>query len=220
MRAKADGHVRRTATETAEAFLPQRDSLKALRQAAAHCRGCDLYKDATQTVFGEGSARAALMLVGEQPGDVEDRQGHPFVGPAGALLHRALAAAGIPAREVYVTNAVKHFKYVWRGKRRIHAKPKRIEVQACSPWLAAEIHAVRPRIVVALGATAAAAFHGPRFRLSDHRGQFLSTILAERVLATVHPSSILRSADAETRHAAMQTFVDDLSLAWNEADGR
>jgi DNA polymerase len=186
--------------------------LKSLRQAAAGCRGCDLYKDATQTVFGEGAGRAKAMLVGEQPGDSEDRHGHPFVGPASKLLREAMAGAGISERDVYLTNAVKHFKYVWRGKRRIHSKPKRIEVLACRPWLEAEIKRVAPAVVVALGATAAQALLGPSFRLTEHRGEFFASALAPRVIATVHPSSILRAPHDQARHAAMMQFVEDLRI--------
>lgn len=191
-------------------YLPQRLSLKSLREAAAGCHGCDLYRNATQTVFGEGSARARLMFVGEQPGDREDLEGHPFVGPAGKLLRRAMSEAGIAPRDVYLTNAVKHFKYVWRGKRRIHAKPKQIELRACHPWLEAEIAVVRPRLVVALGATAAQALFGSSFRLTEQRGRLLSAPLAPRVIATVHPSSILRAPDDDTRHAEFGGFVRDL----------
>jgi len=191
-------------------FLPKKLSLKSLREAAAHCRGCDLYKDATQTVFGEGKARAKLMFVGEQPGDSEDRKGHPFVGPAGTLLRKAMLEAGIEPADVYVTNAVKHFKYIWRGKRRIHNKPRRIEIRACSPWLESEIKVVKPDLVVALGATAAQALLGPSFRLTQHRGKVTSSQLAPRVIATVHPSSILRAPDDETRHEEMAKFVADL----------
>jgi len=187
-----------------------RRSLRSLRQAAARCRGCDLYKDATQTVFGEGNPRAIVMLVGEQPGDVEDKEGHPFVGPAGKLLQRGLAAAGIATDDVYFTNAVKHFKFVWRGKRRIHAKPKRIEVRACSPWLLEEIAQVKPSLVVTLGATAALALLGPAFRLTRSRGRLVSSQFAPRIIATVHPSSILRAPDEATRHAEMAQFIGDL----------
>jgi uracil-DNA glycosylase len=193
-------------------FFPARKTLAALRKAAATCRGCDLYKDATQTVFGEGAAKAPLMLVGEQPGDSEDREGHPFVGPAGKLLQRAMTEAGIDADEVYITNAVKHFKFEWRGKRRIHAKPKRIEVRACEPWLIEEIKQVRPKLVVALGATAAQALLGPQFRLTERRGELVASPHAPRVVATVHPSSILRARDDDSRHAEMARFVDDLRI--------
>jgi DNA polymerase len=200
----------RAASKSAADYLPKTFSLKALREAAARCHGCDLYKNATQTVFGEGTARAKLMFVGEQPGDSEDRQGHPFVGPAGTLLRKAMQQAGIDPREVYITNAVKHFKYIERGKRRIHQKPKVIEIQACVPWLAAEIEVVRPQVVVALGATAAQAMLGSDFRLTKHRGEVLSSELAPRVIATVHPSSILRARDDETRHIEMAMFIEDL----------
>ena len=198
---------------TAAAYLPARRSLRSLRDAAAGCRGCDLYKYATQTVFGEGRSRAGMLLVGEQPGDYEDREGHPFVGPAGKLLHRALGEAGIEARDIYVTNAVKHFKFVERGKRRIHAKPKTLEIRACKPWLDAEISVVRPKLIVALGATAAQSLLGPGFRLLANRGRIIPEILPTPVLATIHPSAILRSPDAKTRHAEMSKFVEDLSTA-------
>ena len=200
-------------------YLPKRRSLKDLRAAAADCRGCDLYKAATQTVFGEGPARARLLLVGEQPGDKEDLQGHPFIGPAGAVLRKALDAAGIDPAQVYVTNAVKHFKYVWRGKRRIHAKPRRIEVLACRPWLEAEIERIRPEVIVALGATAAQALLGASFRLTHHRGEVLMSDLAPQVIATVHPSSILRAPDDATRHREMAAFIDDLEQARRIAGG-
>jgi DNA polymerase len=193
-------------------FLPARRTLASLRRAAAGCRGCALYADATQMVFGEGPARAAAMFVGEQPGDREDREGHPFVGPAGALLHGAMEQAGIDAARVYVTNAVKHFKFVWRGKRRIHAAPKRTEVRACEPWLLAEIEAVKPALVVAFGATAAQALLGPSFRLTQHRGDVLGAPHAPRIVATVHPSSILRAPDGDARRVEMAAFVDDLKL--------
>ncbi|MDQ6781449.1 MAG: UdgX family uracil-DNA binding protein [Candidatus Eremiobacteraeota bacterium] len=186
--------------------------MKALRQAAAGCRGCDLYKEAIQTVFGEGSARATIMFVGEQPGDHEDQEGHPFVGPAGKLFRTALAAAGLKPKDVYITNAVKHFKFVWRGKRRIHAKPRRIEVIACRPWLEAELQEVRPAIVVALGATAAQILLGSAFRLTQHRGEFLSSELAPKIIATVHPSAILRAPDDEARKRELAAFIADLKI--------
>jgi DNA polymerase len=191
-------------------FLPRTRSLEKLRAAAAGCRGCDLYENATQTVFGEGSPRARLMFVGEQPGDREDVEGHPFVGPAGKLLRSAMVEAGIDPAETYITNAVKHFKFVVRGKRRIHAKPKVTEVRACTPWLEAEIDAVRPELVVALGATAAQALLGSGFRLTAHRGTELASDLAPRVIATVHPSSILRARDEDSRHRELAAFVRDL----------
>jgi DNA polymerase len=184
--------------------------MKSLREASAHCRGCDLYKYATQTVFGEGGVRSKVMFVGEQPGDVEDREGHPFVGPAGTLLRKAMNDAGIDPKSAYITNAVKHFKFIERGKKRIHQKPKTIEIQACEPWLEAELRVVHPQIVVALGATAAQALLGSKFRLTKHRGEILSSPLAPRVLATVHPSSILRAPDSETRRREMSKFLEDL----------
>jgi DNA polymerase len=202
-----------TEARSAADFLPARKTLASLRKAAASCRGCDLYKDATQTVFGEGAAHAAVLFVGEQPGDSEDREGHPFVGPAGKLLHNAMAEAGISENDAYITNAVKHFKFEWRGKRRIHAKPKRIEVRACEPWLIEEIKQVRPRLVVALGATAAQALMGTAFRLTAQRGEIVSSPIAPRVMATIHPSAILRAPDDETRHAELRRFVDDLRVA-------
>ncbi|HET7813402.1 MAG TPA: UdgX family uracil-DNA binding protein [Candidatus Baltobacteraceae bacterium] len=194
-------------------YLPERRSLKALREAAAHCRGCDLYRHATQTVFGEGRARARLMLVGEQPGDSEDRLGHPFVGPAGRVLHDTMLDAGVDPRSVYVTNTVKHFKFIERGKKRIHQKPRVIEIQACIPWLQAEIAQIKPQLVVALGATAAQALLGSAFRVTKHRGEILASPFAEHVLATVHPSSILRAPDAETRRVELAAFLKDLKKA-------
>ena len=184
--------------------------MKSLREAAARCRGCELYKYATQTVFGEGGVRSRVMFIGEQPGDVEDREGHPFVGPAGTLLRKAMTQAGIEPKSAYITNAVKHFKFIERGKKRIHQKPKTIEVRACEPWLEAELRVVHPQIVVALGATAAQALLGSAFRLSKHRGEILSSPLAARVLATVHPSAILRAPDSATRHRELGKFIEDL----------
>jgi uracil-DNA glycosylase family protein len=198
------------AHRSAAEFLPPRRTLASLRKAAASCRGCDLYKGATQTVFGEGNPHAETMFVGEQPGDKEDLEGHPFVGPAGKLLRDAMEAAGIDVHEVYVTNAVKHFKYIWRGKRRIHAKPKRTEIVACEPWLVEELRVVQPKLVVALGATAAQVFFGTAFRLTQHRGDVLPSPLAPRVVATVHPSSILRARDDAARRVEMGAFIDDL----------
>ncbi|MFN2449695.1 MAG: UdgX family uracil-DNA binding protein [Candidatus Baltobacteraceae bacterium] len=193
--------------------MPERRSLKALREAAQRCRGCDLYRYATQTVFGEGRARAALMFVGEQPGEREDRFGHPFVGPAGKLLHDAMQSAGIDPRTIYVTNTVKHFKFIERGKKRIHQKPRTIEIQACMPWLEAEIAQVKPELVVALGATAAQALLGASFRLTKHRGELQRAELTDRVLATVHPSSILRAPDAAARRRELSAFIADLKIA-------
>ncbi len=194
-------------------YLPPRLSLASLRKAAAHCHGCPLYRYATQTVFGEGKARARFMLVGEQPGDKEDVAGHPFIGPAGKVLHDAMTEAGINPSDAYVTNAVKHFKFIERGKRRIHQKPKVIEIQACRPWLEAELKVVKPHLVVALGATAAYTLMGPAFRLTQHRGELVSSPLAGHLVATVHPSSILRAQDSEDRHRQYALFVEDLKRA-------
>ena len=188
-------------------------SLKALREEAAGCMRCDLYQHATQTVFGEGAAHARVMLVGEQPGDQEDRQGHPFVGPAGQLLDEALATAGFARRDIYVTNAVKHFKWEPRGKRRLHQKPNAREVAACRPWLEAELAAVRPELLIALGATAAQALFGRDFRVTKERGRDLPSPFAPHALATVHPSSILRAPDAQARQRALRDFVADLVAA-------
>lgn len=193
--------------------MAETPDLDALRAAAAGCTACDLHNIGTQTVFGEGPASAAVMLVGEQPGDVEDLRGRPFVGPAGKLLDRALAQAGIARECVYVTNAVKHFKWLPRGKKRLHAKPNAREIRACAPWLEGEIAAVRPKVIVCLGATAAQALLGPGFRLTERRGGFVQSALAPYVLATVHPSSLLRIADRDARHAAMARFVADLRRA-------
>jgi uracil-DNA glycosylase len=191
-------------------LLPERPTLEGVRAVAAGCKACDLYKRGTQTVFGEGPKRAEIMLVGEQPGDAEDRAGHPFVGPAGKLLDRALAEAGIDRHVVYVTNVVKHFKWEPRGKRRIHAKPNAGEISACRPWLETEIALLRPRVLICLGATAAQALLGKTFRVSKQRGEFVESSLAPLVTATVHPSSILRAPDEEARRAEMGQFVADL----------
>ncbi len=191
-------------------FLPKARSLGSLRRAAQGCRGCDLWKDATQTVFGEGRARAELMLVGEQPGDREDIEGEPFVGPAGGLLDRALTDAGIDRDAVYLTNAVKHFKWRARGKRRLHQTPRAGEVEACRPWLEAEVETVQPRAVVALGATAAKALFGPSVRVTRDRGRLLETPLAPVGAVTVHPSAILRFREREERHDAFAGLVEDL----------
>jgi DNA polymerase len=195
---------------SAEQLIPRRPTLAALREAAAGCRACDLWRHATQTVFGEGPGRARIVMIGEVPGDQEDRQGHPFVGPAGAVLDKALDAAGIDRNEVYVTNIVKHFKFEPRGKRRIHKKPNALEISACRPWLDAEIAVVRPEIVVLLGATAAQAIMGRNFRVTQHRGQWVQSKIARFVLATVHPSSILRAEDDESRHREIAQFTADL----------
>jgi uracil-DNA glycosylase len=188
-----------------------------LRREAAGCRACDLWENATQTVFGEGAEHARLMLVGEQPGDQEDLQGKPFVGPAGKLLERALDEAGIDRRGVYVTNAVKHFRWTRRGKRRLHEKPNAGQVRACRPWLEAEIEVVRPRLIVLLGATAALSVMGPAFRVSRQRGEVLNSPFGIPVLATVHPSSILRAIDDDSREAAMTSFIADLRVAATHA---
>jgi uracil-DNA glycosylase family protein len=196
----------------AEAFVPERPSLSKLREAAAGCRGCDLWRGATQTVFSEGSSRARLMLVGEMPGDQEDRQGKPFVGPAGRELDRALEEAGIERGDAYVTNVVKHFKFEERGKRRIHQTPRKGEIDACTPWLDTEIKLIRPAALVTLGATAAKALLGSSFRLTQHRGELLDAELADIVAATIHPSAIVRQRDDEARHAERAAFVADLRM--------
>jgi DNA polymerase len=195
---------------TARDFFPARKTLPNLRRAAAHCQGCPLHERATQTVFGAGPAPAPLMLVGEQPGNDEDRQGAPFVGPAGQLLDRALEQAGIARDQAYVTNVVKHFKWIARGKRRLHQKPNAREIGACLPWLESELELIRPKILVCLGATAAQALLGKDFRVTERRGQLLESELAPYVTATVHPSSILRARGEEDRHRELQLFVADL----------
>jgi DNA polymerase len=194
--------------ETAAPLVPERPSLPKLREAAAGCTACDLYKTGTQTVFGEGARSAQALFVGEQPGDQEDKAGKPFVGPAGRLLDEALEDAGIDRTQVYVTNVVKHFKWVGRGKRRIHQKPNWTEIAACRPWLEAELAVVEPRVLVCLGATAAQALLGRQFRVTKERGRPVESDLAEHVLATIHPSAILR--DPETREQEYAAFVDDL----------
>jgi uracil-DNA glycosylase len=191
-------------------FIPERPTLPRLRDAAAGCRGCPLWQGPIQTVFGEGPASARLMLVGEVPGDREDREGRPFVGPAGRELDRALDAAGIVRDEVYVTNVVKHFKFEERGKRRIHQTPRKGEVDACLPWLDTEIRLVRPEALVTLGATAAKALLGSSFRLTQHRGELLDSDLAGIVAATIHPSAIVRNRDEAAREAEREAFADDL----------
>jgi uracil-DNA glycosylase len=198
-------------TGSAADFLPERMSLTALREAAAGCRGCHLWQVGTQTVFGEGSREAEVMFVGEQPGDQEDRAGKPFVGPAGKLFDEALEAAGIDRSLTYVTNAVKHFKWQARGKRRIHQKPNWAEMTACRPWLESELSVIQPRVLVLLGATAAQTLLGRQFRVTQSRGQLIDSDLAEAVTATVHPSSILRG-EAEEREANFGAFVDDLRV--------
>lgn len=214
----------RGVTDTATPFVPDTASLRELAEAVAHCEGCELYQNATQAVFGAGSKRSRAMLVGEQPGDMEDRQGAPFVGPAGRVLDRALADAGIERRDAYLTNAVKHFRWkpAPRGKRRIHETPEARHITACRPWLTAELSAVRPHVVVALGAVAAKALFGSGFRLTQHRGERLAwppergfydddKTPVEAAFATVHPSSILR-VDPEDRDDAYARLVDDLRV--------
>ena len=202
----------RTTQPSAAPFVPERATLPELREAAAGCRGCHLYEGATQTVFGEGLKRAKVMLVGEQPGDREDVEGKPFVGPAGRMLDRALEEAGIDRSEVYVTNVVKHFKYTMRGKRRIHQRPDAEEIAACRPWLDAELDQVRPQVLVCLGATAAKALLGSRFKVTQQRGALIDSELAPKATATVHPSSILRAPDEDARRQAYEDFVEDLKI--------
>jgi DNA polymerase len=189
-------------------FIPERRGLSALREAADGCRGCHLWRPATQTVFGEGRKGARIMLVGEQPGDKEDLAGKPFVGPAGRELDRALDTAGIPREDAYVTNVVKHFKFEERGGRRIHQTPKRFEIEACRPWLEEELRQVRPEALVLLGATAAKALLGSSFRLTRHRGELLDSELADLVTATIHPSAILRGPSEEREHARVGLAAD------------
>ena len=196
-----------------ETFLPAKFTLPSLRAAAAHCRGCPLYRNATQTVFGEGAARAKIMLVGEQPGDREDLTGKPFVGPAGQLLDEALAEAGIERRQVYVTNAVKHFNFEPRGKFRLHKRPPVTSIKACMPWLKAELEVVKPAVVVLLGATAAQAVFGAKFRITRERGKLLQHELARALIATLHPSAILRAPDESARAEGRAALISDLKLA-------
>ena len=197
-------------SETARPFVPNHPTLATAKAAAAECQGCDLWRRATQTVFGAGPARAAVMLVGEQPGDEEDRTGEPFVGPAGRLLDRALVEAGLKRSAIYVTNVVKHFSWEPRGKRRIHKKPRLSEISACRPWIDAELALVKPRALVCLGATATLALLGAGVRVLRDRGKLLESPLAPIVMTTVHPSSILRARTDEERAAAMKAFVRDL----------
>ena len=190
--------------------IPSTPSLQGLARIAKNCKACELWKRGTQTVFGEGEPDSTVMFVGEVPGDQEDLAGKPFVGPAGNLLNKALAEAGIDRSKAYVTNAVKHFNWEPRGKRRIHKKPSAAEIAACHPWLDAEISRLKPRVIVCLGATAAQALLGRDFRVTQHRGEFIDSPLAPYVAATVHPSAILRAPDDETRHEEMKRFVADL----------
>jgi len=202
--------MRESDLQTAAPLVPPNPTIKKLQEAARECRACPLWKKGTQTAFGEGSRTAKVVFVGEQPGNDEDLAGIPFVGPAGKLLDKALVEAGIARDEVYVTNVVKHFKWEPKGKRRIHKKPNGKEIAACRPWLEAELEVLRPKVLVCLGATAAQALLGKEFRVSQRRGEFVESELAEHVTATVHPSSILRAPDDETRHAEMTRFIEDL----------
>jgi uracil-DNA glycosylase len=193
-------------------FLPTRITLESLRAAARSCKGCDLYKNATQTVFGEGPKDASVMLVGEQPGDMEDRQGHPFVGPAGRLLDKALAEVRIPRDEVYITNAVKHFRWIQRGKRRLHQKPSIRQVIACKPWLDAEIQVIHPKVVVCLGATAAQSMAGRAVKITQERGKFLESDSGVSIFITIHPSSIYRLREKDEQEKEYRRFVAEMKL--------
>ena len=197
---------------SAENLIPEQLTLPGLQKAAADCKACDLWENATQTVFGAGKRSAKVLFIGEQPGNDEDLQGKPFVGPAGRLLDQALEQAAIDRSQTYVTNVVKHFKWEPRGKRRIHKKPNSAEIQACRPWLEAEIATVKPKIIVCLGATAAQTLLGKGFRVTQQRGQLIPSSLANAIIATVHPSSILRAPDERSRHLEMNLFIDDLKV--------
>lgn len=200
----------RPSPRSAAIFIPTKLTVPALQKAASSCTGCDLYKQATQTVFGEGAGHAEIILIGEQPGDQEDRAGQPFVGPAGKLLDKALAEAGITRQDVYVTNAVKHFKWEPQGKRRKHKKPSAAEIAACRPWLEAEVKVLTPRVIVCLGVTAAQSVFGKIVRLNELRGKPWNTVMAPNVFVTVHPSAILRHPEAVQRDEEYRRFVDDL----------
>jgi uracil-DNA glycosylase len=204
---------RQTNHGTAQSLIPARPTLPELRSTAAGCKACDLWKTGTQTVFGEGRTGARIMFVGEQPGDREDRMGLPFVGPAGQLLDRGLSAAGIDRAEAYVTNAVKHFKWEPRGKRRIHKKPRASEIEACKPWLEAEISVVKPQVIVCLGATASQVLLGKSFSVTRQRGELFQSEFAPKVMATVHPSSLLRLTDEHDRRQQTERFIQDLRVA-------
>ncbi|MBL9094632.1 MAG: UdgX family uracil-DNA binding protein [Planctomycetaceae bacterium] len=206
-------NVRASSSVSAADFLPPRFSLKSLRAAAAECRACPLYKNATQTVFGRGAAKARLMIVGETPGDKEDLEGEPFVGPAGRLLDEALAAAHTDRKQVYVTNAVKHFKWEPRGTRRLHKKPSAREESACRPWLKAEFEVVRPHVILCLGATAAQALLGRKFRLTRRRGEIMSGEVCDRIIATYHPSAVLRAPDTAARRQMHEALFADVKKA-------
>jgi uracil-DNA glycosylase len=201
-----------TANTSASDFLPKTRSLQSLRQAAKSCKGCDLYRNATQTVFGEGPDRASVMLIGEQPGDIEDQKGEPFVGPAGRILDRALEEALISRDQVYVSNAVKHFKWIWRGKRRLHQKPSIRQVMACRPWLEVEIEVVQPQILVCMGATAAQSVVGKPVPVMKERGKFIDSALGRPAFVTIHPSAILRQRDTDAREAEYRRFADEMKL--------
>ena len=208
-----------TQETTAADFLPPQPRLPALRRAAEDCQGCDLYRNATQTVFGEGPQQANVVLVGEQPGDQEDRQGHPFVGPAGRLLDRALEEAQIERNEVYVTNAVKHFKWIWRGKRRLHQKPSVRQVVACKPWLDAELAALKPKIVVCMGSTAAQSVLGRAVPILKERGQFITTEKPPMIFITIHPSAIYRQRDRNEQEKEYQRFSAEMKLVSSKLCG-
>jgi uracil-DNA glycosylase len=210
----------RRTQQTAAPLIPSKPTISKLRTAAADCRACDLWKRGTQTVFGEGGFNARVMFVGEQPGDQEDIQGRPFVGPAGKILDKALEAAGIERNEVYVSNAVKHFKWEPRGKRRIHKKPNSLEITACKPWLEAEIEVLKPDVIVCLGATAAQSLLGKNFKVSTQRGIFIPSPYAPYVMATVHPSSLLRAPDDETRRRETLRFIEDLKRVHDALEKR
>ena len=205
---------------TAAKFVPAEHKLPILAEAMPACKGCDLYKHATQVVSGAGSSRAKLMLVGEQPGNEEDKQGAPFVGPAGNLLHRAMDEVHIKPADIYVTNAVKHFKFVQRGKLRLHQSPRMSEINACRPWLVAEIDAVKPRVILCLGASAAKSLFGGTFSLMKQRGKILSTPYVDKVMATFHPSAILRNRDEKDHERLYHYLLDDLALAYSTATGK
>jgi DNA polymerase len=204
--------IERAENISAADFLPRGRSLEALREAAKSCKGCDLYLNATQTVFGDGPSHASVMLVGEQPGDVEDQKGEPFVGPAGRMLDRALEDARISRDDVYVTNAVKHFKWIWRGKRRLHQKPSIRQVIACRPWLEVEIEAVQPQILVCMGATAAQSVVGKPVAIMKERGKFIDSVLGKLTLVTIHPSAILRQRDDDEREQEYRRFASEMKL--------
>ena len=204
--------IERAEKISASDFLPRSRSLESLPQAARSCKGCDLYLNATQTVFGDGPSHASVMLVGEQPGDIEDQKGAPFVGPAGRMLDRALEDARISRDEVYVTNAVKHFKWIWRGKRRLHQKPSVRQVVACRPWLEVEIEAVQPQILVCMGATAAQSVVGKPLAIMKERGRFIDSVLGKLTFVTIHPSAILRQRDNDEREQEYRRFAAEMKL--------